>query len=474
MLDQISLPSEVSSNIEFLKNKRIWFIHSKNPKVVSCPDAASKRKRLGNIGIPIFDELKSELGFFINKNKEKELVLVHCRGNQRVDRLKISKILNAEYRRDNSDSNTKGLINPFGKKFRELLQIFDTSVSMKFHQPHTMMTNAGDFTHAFEFKPTELIKKLEHTIVNDIIREVNYNSFKKHKIGILTGNGPDSGILLWKKINEAVKLLLRNKLAHSFQGDLSFPEVVISSIPEMGISMNLNERLTDTKDVVIKSIIDLCKDGVTLICIACNITQYFEKEIIEICKLYNAQFISIPKVLQTFLKANDITTFDFIGISYVVDVERYSAFKDIFTLYNVNIPDTRSLSKINELAFEAKKDPQNNKTAQPLGDFIRNKTKTEHIIIASTEVSTVLDFHKKIVKQKNTIDTLELLAEEIAHKYVNGIFDTLYLDEFKGRFIIEKITKEITEDEKNQLWKILLEIDHEFIPPLSFLSLIHI
>lgn len=460
------LPLEVISNINYLKSKKIWFIHSQNPKVISCGDAASKRDRLGNTGIPIFDELKSELGYFINKGKRKQLVLVHCRGNQRVDRLKISKFLNAEYQRENDKSQTKGLINPFGKKFRNLIQIFDTSITMKFHPPHTMMTNAGDFFHAFEFKPIELLEKLKNSVELGIIREDNYNNYKKHKIGILTGNGPDSGILLWKKINAEVKNELKKRLSHAFRGDLSFPEVVVESMPEMGISMDLEERLQDTEDIVLKSIIDLCKYGASLICIACNTTQFFDARIEKICSLYNANFISIPKILEDYLKRNKINEFDFIGISHVVDFKRFSAFKNIYNQFEVKITDDKSLSEINRLAFEAKKDPTNNATAQPLGNLIRNKTKTKNIVIALTEISTILDFHKKLVNDKNIIDTLQLLSQNLAQRYVNGIFNTLYLDEFKDRLNFEKLNK-ISADNKNQIWKILVEIDYEFIPPLS-------
>jgi hypothetical protein len=129
------LPKEVKSCIRFLKSKNIWHILSTNKHVVSCADAASNRNRLGHKGIPIFDELKTELGYFINKDKKKQKILVHCRGNQKVDRLKISSIVNSEYQRLEDNISSKGLINPFGLRFRNLLQIFDISTTKTFYPP---------------------------------------------------------------------------------------------------------------------------------------------------------------------------------------------------------------------------------------------------------------------------------------------------------------------------------------------------
>jgi len=307
-INESNLPKEVESNIRYLKSQNVWHILSQNKKVVSCSDAAANRDRLGNTGIPIFDELKSELGFFINKEHKIQKVLVHCRGNQKLDRLKISGILNSEYQRITGTKEIKGLINPFGKQFRKLPQIFDISTTKDFYPPYTMMTNAGDFEYALEFEVNSLIEALKNTsgednvIVEDIIRVDNYNGYKRHKIGILTGNGPDSGILLWKKINESIKNELENRLNYSFRGDLSYPEIVVSSVPDMGISMELDNRLNATENTVIKSAINLCQNGVTLMCIACNTTQFFKEKVEEICNLYNVKFVSIPEVVNIYLK----------------------------------------------------------------------------------------------------------------------------------------------------------------------------
>jgi aspartate/glutamate racemase/ribosomal protein S18 acetylase RimI-like enzyme len=468
MLVEISKwPKKVEENVNFLNSKNIWFKLEDNVKVISCLEAAANRKRLGHIGIPVFDELKTELGYFINKDKKKEKVLVHCRGNQKIDRLKISSILNAKYQRLESKEYIKGLINPFGEEFRNLLQIFDSSIVKTFQPPYTMMTNAGHFNFAVEFDPLALINNLENVLVKDIIRRENYRNYKRHKIGILTGNGPDSGMLLWKKINESVKEQLDDRLGYAFSGDLTYPEVTIESIPEMGESMQLEDRYKVTEKTVLKSIINLCNNGATLICIACNTTQCFKKQIKEVCMLHGVHFISMVDVLEEYLVREKIKSFDFIGISHVVDFEKFSAFKSLQKQFSIRIPEKRILEKIEKIAFEAKKDLRNNAAAQPLRDLLKQHAENKTIVVALTEISTVLNYHTRLVQSINIIDTLQLTANHIAKKYIDGFFNTLYIDEYKDNITYRKLGKNISDIIKRQLWNILNEINHEFIPPLS-------
>jgi aspartate/glutamate racemase len=440
---------------------------SKNSKVIGCKDAAANRNRLGYKGIPIFDELKSELGFFIDKENREQRILVHCRGNQKLDRLKVSEILNSEYQRLTGVKEIKGLINPFGKQFRNLPQIFDISTTKSFYPPYTMMTNAGDYNYALEFEVNSLVNSLKSSSVEDVIRVDNYNSYVRHKIGILTGNGPDSGILLWRLINESVKKFLCSRLQRSFRGDLSYPEIVISSVPDMGITMKLDERLDSTERMVIKSTIDLCQSGITIMCIACNTTQYFKEKIENICNLYNVKFTSIPDVIKAYLDENLIQQFDFLGIPYVADFKKLSAFKELNDKYTIPVLSSDVKSKINEIALVAKIDIH--KAANLLKDLIQRKTKYSTVVIALTEISTILSEHKKIPQDKTIVDSLQLLANSIAETYVNGIFDTLYIDKDRDLFNFELVQDDTVKiDIEQELRNILCEIDYEFIPPLSY------
>jgi aspartate/glutamate racemase len=466
------LPKEVKNNINFLRSKNVWYILSENTKVISCKDAAANRNRLGHKGIPIFDELKSELGFFINKENKKEKVLIHCRGNQKLDRLKISEILNSEYQRITGSQGKKGLINPYGNEFRSLRQIFDISTTKCFHPPYTMMTNAGDYRYALEFEVNSLIGSLKNVYIKDVIRVDNYKSYVRHKVGILTGNGPNSGILLWKKINECVKEELSSRLQYAFRGDLSYPEIIIASVPDMGISMELDKRLDSTENVIVKSAIDLCQNDITIMCIACNTTQYYKKQIENICNLYNVNFVSIPDVINGYLEKNNIKEFDFFGISHVVDFKRLSAFKELNDKYTIPVLSSEAVTEINNLAYIVKESDSKTIPMQAINllkNIIRQETEYDTVVVALTEISTILSEHRKSFSNKTIVDSLQLLADCIAKKYVDGIFDTLYVDKDKDLLIFE-LLKENTDKKwmEQELRNILYEIDYEFIPPLSY------
>lgn len=435
-------PKEVQRIERLLQKNSLWYNLTWNHKAVSCPDAAKKRNRLGHTGIPLCDEFKTYLGTF-KKNGSAEYVLLHCRGTQEIDEVKVNNILLAPFSRLEKDKSTKeeknaakGLINPFIKiENKNILQLFDESLFIKHIPPYTMMTNAGDYNWGFEFHPEELIKILPNTKVYDLIDDQYKYDFKKHKIGILTGNGYESGILLWDKINKKIKYLLKSKQKnfskleknYYFMGDLSYPEVVIESLPEMGISMELELRNERTKEIVLNSITRLCKNGATIICIACNTTQYYVNDINKICKQSGALFISMPNLVDIYLTNNEHKEFDFIGIKYVTDFLKWSAFKTLDQKYTVHLPLKKDLDAINDIAFIVKENGPDNKARNRIRSLLNKITKTQTVIVALTEIALLLDSeNNKFIRKRKYIDTLSLIADEIAKIYVEGFFNTCY------------------------------------------------
>lgn len=412
----------------------MWYKSTSNLKSVSCADAARKRSRLGHIGIPLCDEINSYFGTYL-RNGNIKYILLHCRGTQEIDLDKVFKYLPFVITRIAEEeliqlSLAKGLINPFIKIHGgKILQMFDKNLFEKQTPPFTMMTNMGNFYWSIEFYPDDLLKLLPHAKVYDIINDKYKYPFKVHKIGILTGNGPESGILLWKKINTQIQNLLNRGFDQNglFTGDLSFPEVIIESQPEMGISMELELRNDKVKEIILNSITSLCNNGATLICIACNTSQYYTDEINEICKDHGARFISIPELLLKYLIKNDIKEFDFIGTKNVTDFNTWSAFKSLNLNFIVHLPSKENLEKINTLAFKVKKENVNESGRNLFRSLINQSAKTQTIVVALTEFSLILDTeNKRFPRRRTYIDTLSLMAKETAYTYVEGVFDTLY------------------------------------------------
>ncbi len=427
-------PKSVKKIIEFVKDNNLWYSVTQNKgSADSCADAANKRNRLGNYGIPLCDELKSSIGYyFLNGNKK--YLLIHCRGNQMRDDNKINSILGSEYillpneELLNEFNCEYGLVNPFffGLNCSEIEQIFDKSVLEDFFPPYTLMTNAGDKNWGIEIKPKELVNVLKYAKVADIITDESKIIIRKHKIGILTGNSPESGIFLWQKINETIRI----RLGDDFLGDLSFPTVLVESIPEMGLSMELDNRKNETWEIVEEGITALCKDGATIIGIACNTTQYFSEKVREICKNHNAEFISMYDAVNSFLISKNIKHFDFLGIKYVTDFKTWSDYKKFKDDYTVEIPSLNNLEEINDIAFKVKQKVVTPEGINKLRDVIRKATKTKKIIIALTEISILLATQKNTQRSdKHYIDTLTILAEKIADRYLEDYSEMLILNQ---------------------------------------------
>ena len=427
---------------KFLKNK-VWHNITPNLEAKSCSDAVNKRNRLGHTGIPIFDELKSNFGYFFDQEGNKVKVVLHCRGNQDldicdnddsdcdIDSHKVNSILSARFYRLCPEELKEefglefGLVNPFIGIPEDIMQIFDKSVFETYHAPFTMMTNAGHFEWGVEFRPEELSKIINNYKIEDIVISKSKLNYKNHTIGILTGNGPDSGIMLWQQINGNVRDRLKRQ--HYFRGDLSFPKVLVESIPEMGLSMELELRDAVTRETVLSSVKNLCERGATLVGIACNTTQYYQNEIKSVCDEYGALFISIPSVIEDYLQKNRIEEFDFLGIKYVADFGKWSGFKGLNRRYKVKIPSNDNLNEISRIAFLQKQEGVNEKGRNNLRTLIDKATETNTIIIALTEISVLLASQKrKSTKGKVYIDTLSLLASELASLYVAGIHETLH------------------------------------------------
>ena len=435
------IPAMVKKTIKFFEDNNIWYILSKNLESRSCRDAANKRYRLGHIGISLQDELKSFFGKIINRLGKKQFVIIHCRGNQELDFDKIQLLLNAKSKveRLTDDEMAEyfgleyGTVNPFtlDPHFLTLpvLQIFDESIFVSKYPPYTMMTNAGDLHWGIEFNPNELIKYIDNKLVADIVMDSSFiRQSKYHKIGILTGNSPESGIKLWNDINS----LIRKKLSHRFEGDISFPKVVVNSIPELGLSMELDKREKQTWNFIREGIVSLCQQGCTIITVACNTSQYFKDKISNICEEYGARFFNMEDAVDNYLSDNKIKVFDFLAIQYTSDFTYWSGFKNIAKKYKVILPNETKINEFSRIAYTVKQGGVTGKGINKLRDLINNATSTDNVVIALTELSILLSSQKiKSKSGKVFIDTLELLAESIAgyyikERYKDGEFNMLF------------------------------------------------
>ena len=89
-------PKTVLNASDYLLQKDVWHLFSRNLEARSCKDAANKRNRLGHIGISISDELKSFLGRYQDNSGNTRLAIAHCRGTAQLDLGKVRNCLGIE------------------------------------------------------------------------------------------------------------------------------------------------------------------------------------------------------------------------------------------------------------------------------------------------------------------------------------------------------------------------------------------
>lgn len=427
-----AVPASVLAVSQFLERKNIWHMFTRNLQARSCRDAANKRNRLGHTGISLNDELKSFLGRYEDQQGNIRLGLVHCRGNAQIDLGKVRKVLgidghfqrleDAEIAELSVDFDVDyGLVNPFqwSAGFNQLpvIQIFDTQTQQDRGLPNTMMTNAGEFTWAVEFNCQELAQALspDSVMVADVAMERDVIQPQYAPIGIITGNSPDSGIAFWEQINTKVQ----NRYKHYFNGDLSYPPVFVQSLPGMGLSMELDAREPQVWQVIEAAVRSLCEQGVKIITLACNTTPYFTPKIREITDAYGVQFVSIADAVKHHLLEHGITEVALVGISYVMDFERFSAYRILEDVATVQRISKTAQQKIHDLAYLVKKEGVNNAGLQKLRDIIRQETNAQHVVIALTELSVLLASQKKASKSARVLlDALEIYSQHIADTYL--------------------------------------------------------
>ena len=382
-----------------------------------CAQAAEHRSRLGSVGIPLCDELKSLLYSYRDTDGKTGYVLLHCRGHQRINLTSVSAMVGRPVRPVSDDElwaefgAAYGTVTPFLFAGRpDVRHLVDDTLLARFYAPYTVMTNCGDLEHAVEFHAADVFDVLPRSMVGDIVAAED-KRIPRHALGIVTGNSPESGMLLWEKINAVIRADQRVRT----RGDAGFPRTVIDSVPAMGASMELWEREKEVRGVVRETVRGLCEAGTTIIGVACNTTQYFAREIQATCADFGAHFVSMAAATHSYLQLTGTDKFDFLGIEPVADLAGRSEFGPALRDFDVRVPDPARRAAIAELAFRVKREVVSPATVNRLRDLIGHATETDTVVVALTELSILLARqHGRPRSGKRIIDTLDLLAGAMA------------------------------------------------------------
>ncbi|HXC45355.1 MAG TPA: hypothetical protein VNU24_02020 [Solirubrobacteraceae bacterium] len=435
------LPETVARTAEFLSEHEVWFRLARNPAVRSCRDAANKRMRLGQVGVPLWDELKSFFGVLRRPEGREQYVVVHCRGDRLIDLARVTEVVGGTLSRMahidlEGLGMAYGLVNPFEPWALDaqlmtspVLQVFDRDLLTPIGIPGTVMTNAGDLTWSVEIRPGELADALDHKIVADVSVEDPDERARPawavapKTIGIITGNGPESGMLLWRTINRIV----REQLGRDARGDTVMPEVILRSLPEMGLTMELDRRHRHVWPALRKAAVELCRDGAEVLTLACNTTPYFAPELSKIAAEYQTTFVSMPDALGDWLRSRDIGQVALVGVKTVAELGPWSPYRTPLSKIEVELPNDQTMTRIHELAYQVKAQGADHASLNRLRDILREGVESRVVVLALTEISLVLELQKQAPRSDRLlVDTIELYAARIAGLYLGSDLQRIY------------------------------------------------
>lgn len=465
----------------------------------SCRHAVQIRDRLGSGdhgGVPLWAELKTQVGYF-QKGNERVYLAVHTRANTVFSESKIAKYLNVPIKdvhlqlldtlvRSSSSPDTLqsqsdifGLVNPLNIDVvlvdlgihttkENIVQIFDTSLQLYGGTPDTVTTNIGNGGSAFEISPLDLaaltrdhFPSTSHADIatpDPIWLGKGGEYFKpdwykfpapcRPKIGILTGNSPESGMTFWADVLE----IYRDCFRHT--PDMLMPEVLLHSLPSMGLATELTKRKKALWIEIEPAIEQLLKAGCKILAIPSNSTSYFKSQIDNICRRYEAQYVSIAEsAMLAALKALNDTQSSTLGVG-LVGAESVIDMTGGVSGYKSHLDDHKvSITPINgvEIAYILKNIGVEEDNVNSIVNKFRNLINREAgtvkvIILALTEISLVYRKHIERSSKKHQpkyvfIDPLRELAWQLVETYITSGFRQSEVCQIPDDFDIETFWK---------------------------------
>lgn len=221
----------------------------------------------------------------------------------------------------------------------------------------------------------------------------------RQRIGIITGSGPEAGIDLWTKVLAAT----REQLKGGYLGDLDAPEMVIHSVPALGLSMELPRNdeavwhsLAATAEVMARQ--------VEVYAIACNTLNVYAARLQALG--LPARLVSMQGVLQRHLHEQGIDQVALLASAPVMALDAWSAYRELPQRVQVELPvDTQALHRIiYDVKAKGGSDPE------VVRDFetLLARIKAPVVLLACTELPLIP------VRDERLLDVTDLLAQELA------------------------------------------------------------
>lgn len=224
-------------------------------------------------------------------------------------------------------------------------------------------------------------------------------------IGIITGSGPEAGLDLWHKVLQANKKLL----GEGYQGDLDAPEVNVISVPELGLSMEL-ERNDDQVWQVLSNTAERLAQSADYYAIACNTLNYYQPQL-EAMAL-SAQLVSFSDVVVELIQQQGLQRVALLGAKPVTDLGDWSPYQKLTSVAEVEVPgDGQAL---HQLIYAVKAHGGAHPQVMQRFAELLDSLESEVVLLACTELPLI-----PITSDKQLIDVTELVAQQLARRALN-------------------------------------------------------
>lgn len=223
----------------------------------------------------------------------------------------------------------------------------------------------------------------------------------RSRIGIITGSGPEAGVDLWSKILRANRLLF----GADYQGDLDAPEVVIFSVPELGLSMELATHDAQVWQAMQRTATALAEQ-VDYYGIACNTLNHYADQLAAL--RLPAQLVSVADVVRDYLAEEGIARVALLGARPVMDMGPWSAYRSLSRYADIELP--ADLDALHQVIYDVKQHGGDAPDVVTRFNAILGSLSAEVALLACTELPLIPCARVT----PRAIDVTDLLASALA------------------------------------------------------------
>lgn len=225
----------------------------------------------------------------------------------------------------------------------------------------------------------------------------------RSRIGIITGSGPEAGVDLWNKILRANRQLL----GEAYRGDLDAPEVVIFSVPSLGLSMELATHDAEVWAAMRRTATALAAH-VDHYGIACNTLNHYAEALAGLN--LPAQLVSMADVARDYLVEQRLSRVALLGARPVMDLGPWSAYRHLPRTALIEVP--ADLDALHRIIYDVKHRGGDAPDIVERFGRLLDGLAADTALLACTELP-LIPFHSERLR---TIDVTDLLALALARR----------------------------------------------------------